>query len=45
LQYDAMLFSHATQLPSRVHLVYRPTVNYFNSSEQLQITVEHWQAA
>ena len=42
---DAMLFSHATPLPPRIHAVYRIAVNEWNRTQTLQLTIEHWQAA
>lgn len=42
---EAMLFSHATPLPARVHAVYRLAVNEWNGTQTLQLTVEHWQSA
>ena len=44
-EYEAMLFSHATALPKRVHAVYRLSVNEYNGAQKLQLTIEHWQAA
>jgi hypothetical protein len=40
-----MLFSHAAQLPRRVHAVYRLAVNEYNEAQKLQLTIEHWQPA
>ncbi|MDB5808393.1 MAG: single-stranded-DNA-specific exonuclease RecJ [Betaproteobacteria bacterium] len=42
---EAMLFSHATPLPERIRAVYRLSVNEWNGSETLQLTLEHWQGA
>jgi single-stranded-DNA-specific exonuclease len=44
-QFEAMLFSHATPLPRRVHAVYRLAVNEYNGAQRLQLTIEHWQEA
>jgi single-stranded-DNA-specific exonuclease len=41
---EAMLFSHATPLPSRIRAVYRLGVNEWNGNQTLQLTIEHWDA-
>jgi single-stranded-DNA-specific exonuclease len=43
--YEAMLFSHTTSLPQRVHAVFRLAVNEYNGTQKLQLTIEHWRAA
>ena len=41
--YEAMLFSSTTPLPTRVRAVYRLAVNEYNGARKLQLTLEHWQ--
>ena len=42
--FDAMLFRSTDRLPEKVRMVYRLGVNVWQNKEELQITVEHWQA-
>jgi single-stranded-DNA-specific exonuclease len=43
--FEAMLFRHATQLPSRIRAVYRPEVNRYQGLAALQLTILHWEPA
>ena len=40
--FEAMLFFHAAPLPERIRAIYTLSVNEFNSSANLQLTVRHW---
>ncbi|MEO8847841.1 MAG: single-stranded-DNA-specific exonuclease RecJ [Casimicrobiaceae bacterium] len=41
--YDAILFGHVGELPTRIHVAYRPEVNRFRGAPSLQLVIEHWQ--
>ncbi|WP_333840750.1 single-stranded-DNA-specific exonuclease RecJ [Pelomicrobium sp.] len=45
VRFDAMLFSHAEELPSRIRAAYRLEVNEFNGEERVQLTLRHWEPA
>jgi single-stranded-DNA-specific exonuclease len=44
-QFDAMLFFHAGELPSRIRAAYRLEINVFNGEERVQLTIRHWEPA
>jgi single-stranded-DNA-specific exonuclease len=44
-RFDAMLFFHAGELPSRIRAAYRLEVNVFNGEERVQLTIRHWEPA
>ena len=40
--YDAMLFFHTDPLPEEIRAIYNLSVNEFNGSANLQLTIRHW---
>ncbi|MHB1100953.1 MAG: single-stranded-DNA-specific exonuclease RecJ [Burkholderiales bacterium] len=40
--FDAMLFFHAAPLPEKIRAIYNLSVNEFNGSANLQLTIRHW---
>ncbi|WP_027009687.1 single-stranded-DNA-specific exonuclease RecJ [Conchiformibius kuhniae] len=44
-EYEAMFWRCETDLPARVRVVYRPTVNEWRGNEELQLYAEYWEAA
>ena len=42
---EAMRFNALDPLPSKVRAAYRLSVNEFNGMQNLQLVIEHWEAA
>lgn len=44
-RFEAMIFRCSETLPNKITAVYRPVVNFWRNQEELQIYIDHWQAA
>lgn len=44
-RFEAMIFRCQEILPKHITAVYRPVVNFWRNQEELQIYIDHWQAA
>lgn len=40
--FESILFFREQPLPGRIHAVYRPEINIYNGSANLQLKLEHW---
>lgn len=42
---EAMFFRCTEELPAKIHTVYRPVANQWRNQYELQLYIEHWEAA
>jgi single-stranded-DNA-specific exonuclease len=41
-RFEAILFGHSDPLPARIHAAYRPSINEWQGTSALELTIEHW---
>ncbi|MCG9766953.1 hypothetical protein L1D53_26275, partial [Vibrio alginolyticus] len=44
-EFEAMFWRCEDELPNKIRIVYRPTVNEWNGNQELQLYVDYWERA